>query len=297
MSVLPRAPEPHGPHSLHDHRGRFLRAVASFAWLEWKTLRYYPSNLVLSLFEGLVNTGVWLFIGLFLQGVANGQVAAYGGSYVSYVVIGVAFFEAAQTALLAPFQTVSEAFWDKRLEAYHLSAYGIWAAILGRLIWQLAYAAAIQVVIVGLIIATVGVDLAHTANPLLALLCFVLFAAACLGIGLAGASTFFLLEVKDGAEPITWLTTVVARVASGVYYPLSIIPLWLRPLGYLVPHTYALQAIRLVLIDGRGLGDGTVRQDLVALTLYTSVALATGIALLRRGIRRAERVGGLSVVG
>jgi ABC-2 type transport system permease protein len=109
----------------------FVRAVASFAWLQWKTLRYYPSNLLLSLVEGLVNTGIWLFIGLFLQGVASAQVASYGGSYVSYVVIGVAFFGAAQTALLSPFQTISEAFWDKRLEAYHLAARGIWACVLG----------------------------------------------------------------------------------------------------------------------------------------------------------------------
>ena len=44
----------------------FARSVASFAWLEWKTLRYYPSNLLLSLAEGTVDTGIWLFIGLFL---------------------------------------------------------------------------------------------------------------------------------------------------------------------------------------------------------------------------------------
>jgi len=78
----------------------FVKSVGAFAWLEWKTLRYYPSNLLLSLTERMVNTGIWLFIGLFLQDVARARLADYGGSYVSYVVIGVAFFEAAQTALL-----------------------------------------------------------------------------------------------------------------------------------------------------------------------------------------------------
>ena len=29
-----------------------VASVGSFAWLEWKTLRYYPSNLLLSLNEG-----------------------------------------------------------------------------------------------------------------------------------------------------------------------------------------------------------------------------------------------------
>jgi len=291
MSVVALTPE-----RQHGRRG-FLRAVASFAWLQWKTLRYYPSNLLLSLVEGLVNTGIWLFIGLFLQGVASAQVASYGGSYVSYVVIGVAFFGAAQTALLSPFQTISEAYWDKRLEAYHLAAYGIWACVVGRLLWQLVYAALIQVVILTAIVATVGLDIAPSASPLLALLCCVLFAAACLGLGLAGASTFFLLEVKDGSEPITWLVTVVARVASGVYYPVTIIPLWLRPLGYLVPHTYALGAIRLILLKGRGLDDAEVAGDLVLLGLYAVLALTLGVLLLRHGVRRAERTGGLSVVG
>src|SRR3954451_13188815 len=101
----------------------FLRSVASFSCLEFKTLRYYPSNLLLSLAEGTVDTGIWLFIGLFLKDVANSHVAEFGGSYVSYVVIGVAFFAAAQTAVLSPFQTVMDAFWDKRLEAYSLAAH------------------------------------------------------------------------------------------------------------------------------------------------------------------------------
>ena len=275
----------------------FLRSVLSFAWLEWKTLRYYPSNLLLSLAEGTVDTGIWLFIGLFLKDIASSRVAEFGGSYVSYVVIGVAFFSAAQTAVLSPFLTVMEAFWDKRLEAYSLARHGVWAHILGKLAWQLGYAGAIQAVIVAVIIATVGIDINAHANLPLAALCFVLFVAACLGLGLVGASTFFLLEVKQGSDPVSWLVTVLARIASGVYYPLSILPRWLVPASFIVPHTYALRAIRFILLDGRGIRDRQVGADMAALAVYTAVALAAGITLLRRGLRRAERVGGLSVVG
>jgi ABC-2 type transport system permease protein len=275
----------------------FAQSVGSFSWLEWKTLRYYPSNLLLSLTEGLVNTGIWLFIGLFLQGVANARVAEYGGSYVSFVVIGVAFFEVAQTALLSPFKSVSEAFWDKRLEAYNLAPYGIWAHILGRLSWQLAYALVIEAVVLGAIVTTVGIDFSPVANPLLALLCLGVFAVACLGLGLAGASTFFLLEVKEGSEPVSWTASLLARVASGVYYPLSIIPVWLQPFGLLVPHTFALRAIRLILLDGRSLDDAQVGADLVVLGIYAVAALAGGTFLVHIGLRHAERTSGLSVVG
>jgi ABC-2 type transport system permease protein len=275
----------------------FLRSVASFSWLEFKTLRYYPSNLLLSVVEGTVNTGIWLFIGLFLKGVADQAVTAFGGSYVAYVVIGVSFFEAAQTALTSPFESVSQAYWDKRLEAYHMASDGIWAYILGRLGWQLLYATAIQVVVVMLIVATVGIDVAPSANPALIVLLFLLFVLCCFGLGLVGASSFFLLEVKDGAEPVSWSVTVLARIASGVYYPLSIIPFWLRPLGRLVPHTYALRSIRLVLIQGNGWHDPRVVHDMLVLICYAVAAIAVGIWMLRRGIRKAERVGGMSVVG
>ncbi len=275
----------------------FLRSVASFSWLEFKTLRYYPSNLLLSLVEGTVDTGIWLFIGLFLKSVADQAVAAFGGSYVAYVVIGVSFFGAAQTALTSPFESVSQAYWDKRLEAYHMASDGIWAYILGRVGWELFYATAIQVAVVSLIIGTVGIDFAAGANPLLVILLFLLLVLCCFGLGLVGASSFFLLEVKDGSEPVSWGVTVLARIASGVYYPLSIIPFWLRPLGRLVPHTYALRSIRLVLIQGHGFDDPRVVTDSLVLVCYAVTAIALGIWMLRRGIRTAERVGGMSVVG
>lgn len=278
-------------------RSSFLQAMLSFAWLEWKTLRYYPSNLLLSLVEGSVNTGIWLFIGLFLGEVVNAQLDAFGGSYVSYVVIGVAFFEAAQVALLSPYQTVSLAFWDKRLEAYHLAVRGIWAHVLGRFLWQLGYALVIQCVVLTVIVATVGIDFAPGASPLLAMVLYVLFVVACLGLGLAGASMFFLLEIKEGAEPITWTTTIVARIASGIYYPLSVLPVWVAFFGYFVPHTYALRSIRLVLIGGEGLSDAQVASDLAVLSGFAVGALVIGIVLFRHGLQRAERVGGLSVVG
>jgi ABC-2 type transport system permease protein len=216
---------------------------------------------------------------------------------VSYVVLGVAFFEAAQVALVSPYQTISLAFWDKRLEAYHLAARGIWAHILGRFLWQLGYAFAIQLVIVAVIVATVGIDFAPGANPALILVFYALFVGACFGLGLTGASMFFLLEIKEGAEPVAWTTTIIARIASGIYYPLSVLPVWVAAFGYFVPHTYALRSIRLVLISGEGLGNVRVAQDLAVLSFLSVTALALGITLFHRGLQRAERVGGLSVIG
>jgi hypothetical protein len=42
----------------------------------------------------------------------DAMLAAYGGSYVAYVVIGVVFFQAGTAALNGPFEAISTAFWD-----------------------------------------------------------------------------------------------------------------------------------------------------------------------------------------
>ncbi len=105
------------------------------------------------------------------------------------------------------------------------------------------------------------------------------------------------LEVKEGSEPVSSTTTLLARVASGVYHPLSIIPVWLQPLGLFVPHTFALRAIRLILLDGRPVTDPQVGRDLAVLLVYSVGALLAGSFLLHTGLRHAERTSGLSVVG
>ena len=56
------------------------------------------------------------------------------------VLVGVLFNQGGLAALNGPFETIATAFWDKRLETYRLSVHGIWANVLGRMGWQVAFA-------------------------------------------------------------------------------------------------------------------------------------------------------------
>src|SRR5262249_3291268 len=133
-----------------DGRGAFLVSVLSFAWLEFRALRYYFSNLALSVIQGVVQGSVWYFIARFLSGVADAKVAAYGGSYVAYVVIGVVFFQAGTAALNGFFDAISIAFWDKRFEGYHFASRGVWAYVLGRTLWKWGYATVLQLAVLAI---------------------------------------------------------------------------------------------------------------------------------------------------
>jgi ABC-2 type transport system permease protein len=274
----------------------FLKSALSFAKLEYRALRFYPSNMVLAVIQSFVSAGMWFFVSLFLKDYAASSIAAYGGDFVSYMIIGVVFFQNTTAILNLPFQSVNTAFWDKRLEVYNSSPYGIWAFISGRFIWTFFYQLIIQsgVLICAVLFAGVRVTTNIPLFPLLAFyFCFIF---ANLGFGLIGASNFFNLEVKQGREPFTWLLEVLARIFSGIYYPLAILPSSLVFISRLIPHTYAMEGLRLVMLSGQGIENPIVRNNLIVMFSFTAASMLLGIFCFDKALERAYRGNGVGII-
>jgi len=274
----------------------FLRAVGSFARLEYRALRFYPSNLVLAVVQSFVTAGIWFFVALFFKDYAAASLAGYGGDFVAYMVIGVVFFTNSSALLTLPFQSLSTAFWDKRLEVYNASPHGVWAFLGGRFAWTFAYQLVIQAAVLACAVGFAGVRLAPGLSVGTLVAYYLAFMGTCFGLGLIGAGSFFRLQVKQGREPFTWLVDVLARLFSGVYYPLAILPAGLRVVSRAVPHTYALEGLRLVMMDGRSVGDPTVRGDLLVLTGFAVASLALGLLSLNAALARAHRGNGVGMI-
>jgi len=274
----------------------FLNSALSFARLEYRALRYYPSNFALTIIQSLVTAGMWFFVSLFLKNYAAASLSAYGGDFVSYMVIGVVFFTNSSAILTLPFQSLTTAYWDKRLEVYNCSPSGIWAFITGRFIWTFFYQLVIQAAVLAAAVGFAGVKL-HAdiqIGPLIAYyLCFV---ATCLGFGLIGASNFVNLEVKQGREPFTWAVDILARIFSGVYYPLAILPVGLQVISRIVPHTYALEGLRLILMQGDGLANPTIRGYLIILFCFATGSIGLGILALNRALTKASLGNGVGMI-
>jgi ABC-2 type transport system permease protein len=280
----------------HQHRGirAFLRACAAAAWLEYRNLRFYPSNLLLAAIQELTAVGVWYFVARFLSAGASASVAQYGGNYLAYVVVGVLLNQICLAALNGPFTTISEAFWDKRLETYRLSIHGIWANVLGRLGWQIGFSMLLQGVALSVLLGMGGLSLHAGINLALVAPAFALLVGANAGLGIAGASLFFLLEVKSGQDPITWAYRYLVMLFSGLYVPLIILPGWSRAIGNALPQTYGFATVRALVLTGASLQ--TVGGDLLGLAASSAVTLGAGYLLLSWSLRRAERRGGSGVV-
>lgn len=271
-----------------------VRASLAAAWLEFKTLCVFPSNLWLAAAQEVTTVGVWYFVATFLSVAANGVVANYGGNYVAYVLVGVLLNQVGLTALTSPFTTISQAFWDKRLETYRLAVQGIWANIIGRLGWQVLFSSVLQVLAGIALVGLGGLHLAHDVDWSGVALVWALLVAANAGIGLMGASLIFLLEVKNGEDPITWTYRYLVQIVSGLYVPLVVLPAWLRGVGYALPQTYAFSAVRLFAL--KGAVHGALPGDMIGLGLGALAALSLGIVMLQWALVRAERLSGLGVV-
>ena len=274
----------------------FLKSALSFARLEYRTLRFYPSSFFLAIVQSFVTTGMWFFVSLFLKDYADKSLASYGGDFVSYMVIGVVFFQNAGIIMTLPYQSINTAYWDKRLEVYNSSSYGIWAFITGRFIWTSLYQFIIQIGVLTFAVLIAGVNI-NTNIPVIPLILFYLsFIFTCLGFGLIGASNIFNLEVKQGREPFTWLVDVLARIFSGIYYPLAVLPASIHFISRLIPHTYALEGIRLVMLSGYGFENSIVLNNTLIMLGFAIISMILGIYSLQNALDKAYKGNGVGMV-
>lgn len=271
-----------------------IRASWAAMWLEYKSLRLYRANLWLTAIQEFTTVGVWYFISVFVSPVANGVVTRYGGNYIAYVLIGVLLNQVAIAALNTPFRTVSDAFWDKRLETYRLQSHGIWGNLLGRLAWSILFATVLQGLMVTVLIVTGLLPITHQVSLVSVALAWFLVVVANAGLGLMGASLFFLLEVKKGQDPITWIYGYLIQIVTGLYIPIRVLPVWLASLGRVLPQTYAFEIMRLATLSGAS--TSSLGSLFVGLGLGSTTAMGLGILMMIWALRHAEKVSGLGVV-
>ena len=67
------------------------------------------------------------------------------------------------------------------------------------------------------------------------------------------------------------------------------------PISLIFPHTYALDGIRRVMINGTGFDDPETLRSFVILCAFCVLWLALGIWLLRRAITQAESANGIGI--
>ncbi len=120
--------------------------------------------------------------------------------------------------------------------------------------------------------------------PLIAFFCNLIFTSWAVGIFVSG----LVLRNGLGAESIVWTLMFALMPLACVYYPVQVLPHWLRLVAWCLPPTYVFEGMRALLIDN------VFRSDLMmtALGLNAALLLASFAAFIAL-LRSARRAGSL----
>lgn len=211
-----------------------------------------------------------------------------GERTVLYLVIGALFWE----FLSVLFHDISESIawerWEGTIEFTFMAPIHRLTHLLGSCVYAILYATIRVVVVLFCMAAFFRIDLsgADMASALLTLLCSSL---SFVGMGLA-AAVLPLLSTEKGTQA-THIFQAAVLLVSGVYYEISALPAWIRPLSIISPGTYALRAARKALLHGAGVAQ--IWSELLILILTGVILIPAGLAIFSWGEKHAMRTGKL----
>jgi ABC-2 type transport system permease protein len=133
-----------------------------------------------------------------------------------------------------------------------------------------------------------GLDLSR-ANWLSVVVAAPLVVGAFTGLGLLAAGSTMLVRRLN---PVANIVGSLSFFLSGVMYPVSVLPGWLRAIGQLLPLTHALAVLRGALLIGAS--PAALEEPLLALLLFSAVLAPAGVAVFVFALRRARADGSLS---
>jgi ABC-2 type transport system permease protein len=260
---------------------REARASLAIVTRNFHLVKRYAGWEVVALFYNIINT---LTIGLIATLTPAGQRA----HVVVYLVIGALLWNFLSVLFFEISNSVTWERWEGTIEYSFMAPVHRLTYLLGVCLYAVAYGLMRTVVVLFAVALFFHIDLSHADVPG-ALMLFLVSSVPFIGLGLMSA-VLPLLSAERGAQATQIIQGVILLV-SGVYYPVAVLPLPLRLLGYLSPATYCLEGARAAILDG---------ESVVHLLPLTGGLLAAGLVLIPLGLwvfslgeRHAMRTGKL----
>src|SRR5215467_6220619 len=176
--------------------------------------------------------------------------------------------------------------WEGTIEYTFMAPVRRLTHLVGVCAFAIGYGLVRTLVVLAISVPLFRLDLSH-ADAGAALVVLVVSTFPLIGLGVL-ASVLPLLSPERG-EQMTVAVQGVLLLASGVYYPVSVLPGPVQALAHVSPLTYTLEGMRAALIGGRGLT--AVASDLLPLLLMGLVLVPLGLAVFGWAERRAKRLG------
>jgi ABC-2 type transport system permease protein len=263
------------------------RALA-FIRRDFHTQVSYRLDFFMRLAGMLISVSIFYFISQILGTAVNPYLERYDTDYFHFALLGVAFYPLIGLSADSLAGAIHECQHTGTLEVLFLNPTPILASLLMSTLWSYCWTlveSLFYLLVAGLVFQ------AHLdwANILSAALVVLLAMLANAGLGLINAS--FVLVTKR-TSPLARLLGLATNMLAGVYYPIEVLPTWLRTFSRLLPATYSLDALRRTMLQSASLAD--VGPDLLALVGFTVALLPVGLIAFHHAVRWAKIDGSLS---
>jgi ABC-2 type transport system permease protein len=248
----------------------------------------YRLDFVMRIGGIVLSVAVFYFISDMLGTVVNPYLQDYRADYFHFALMGVAFYPLIDASIASLSRIIQEYQSDGTLEVLFLSPMPILLSLLLSNLWTYLWTLAQSLLYLLSGVLLFGATL-NWSNLLNALLVIAMAVLANAGLGLINAS--FVLVTKR-SSPIAALLSLVTGLLAGVYYPVEVLPGWLRSLSLLLPATHALNALRTSLLGGATWQ--AILPELIVMALFAILLLPLGLFSFRLAVRWAKIDGSLT---
>jgi len=262
------------------------------AWVffrkDFQTQASYRLDFLMRISGMLMSMAIFYFISQILGNTVSGYMSQYGSDYFHFALLGIAFYPFVELSSGEMGRVVHQYQQSGTLEVLFLSPTPILATLQMSMLWSYAWAVAESTFYLGSAKLLFGArfEWANIASAAVVVLLAILANA---GIGLI--NTAFIIVTKR-FSPLTRLLNLLTNLLAGVYFPVAVLPDWLRAASRLLPATYFLDALRRTVLQSASLA--AVGVDLLALTGFAAVLLPIGLLAFHIAVRWAKTDGSLS---
>jgi ABC-2 type transport system permease protein len=258
-------------------------------WLEamWGIMRRdailfvsYRTQLVSQFLGPLFTIAVFYYISRLL----TAKTFSSPGGYFGFVIVGLVIIQILTLSLGLMPGSVRQELISGTIERFMVSAHGPVNGILGTMLFPLCNAFAAGIVTLALANLVFGLPLAATS--------FLAVPVALLGVIAFMPFALFLVALvmafKQAASASQFIVSGIA-IVGGLYFPVSLLPGWIRWVSDVQPFTPATDLLRHLLVGTALTYPAGV--ELLKLAGFSLVLLPAGLGLLGASIRYGQRTG------
>lgn len=264
-----------------------LKQAAAFLKKDFLVESSYKLSFLFNIFGVFLSILSYFYIDkLFGQKMVS-HLAEFGVNYFAYVLLSMAFFSYVGVGLGSFSGRIRSEQIQGTLEAILLTPTSILTFLSSLALWNLIFATLDMAIYILLGKFLFKISFANV-NVLSTAIIFILTITSFSSLGILSAA--FIMAFKRG-NPVGWIVGSLQGLMGGVYFPVTVLPVWLQSIAKFFPIAYAIRAIELSVYKGYSLAQ--LRKEIGFLFLFSLLLLPLSLYAFKYGLKRARQDGSL----